>query len=124
MTQGHFTRHFRPPLVVIDDLDCGRAAIGPDEADAPLTIDADAVLTSPVALECFQTIARRNAQELQRCGGVQLLQFSQLYDFDIDEASDAPTLKQRLRVAAAETLDHGTTITAAVISVNRCLGAD
>jgi len=37
----------------------------PSEADAPLVIDADAVLAVPVALQGFESITRRGAQIVQ-----------------------------------------------------------
>jgi len=48
--------------VVIDNLNIGRAAIGSDEADAELIVDANAVLTHPVTFERLQPITRRRAQ--------------------------------------------------------------
>jgi hypothetical protein len=44
--------------VVVDDLDLLRARLGPDEADPPLVVDADAVLTGTISLERFQPVAR------------------------------------------------------------------
>ena len=38
-----------PLLVVIDDFDLHGALVGPDEADAPLVVYADAVLSGSVA---------------------------------------------------------------------------
>jgi len=56
--------------VVIDNLNIGRAAIGPDEADAELIVDANAVLTHPVTFERLQPITRRRAQKIQCLGGI------------------------------------------------------
>ena len=47
-------------LVVINDFDCVRVPVFPDEADAPLVIDADAVSARQVALEGFETVAGRH----------------------------------------------------------------
>jgi hypothetical protein len=48
--------------MVINDLDIDRAgrAAGPLKTDPPLVVDADAVLTLPIALERFQPIARQS----------------------------------------------------------------
>src|SRR3546814_14508882 len=45
--------------VVIDDLDVPRPIFIPDKADAPLIINADAVLPGSISLECFQSVAWR-----------------------------------------------------------------
>jgi hypothetical protein len=50
------------PLVVVDDLDIRGAIGGPDEAQTPLTIDAQTVLTDAIAPQDFQTIAGRHTQ--------------------------------------------------------------
>src|SRR6266536_5357254 len=42
------------PLVVIDDFDIARTLLGPDEADAPLIVDADRVLPSAISRERFE----------------------------------------------------------------------
>jgi hypothetical protein len=46
-------------IVVVDDLNLERVAIAPDETNAPLVIDPDAVLTSAIAGQCFQAVVRR-----------------------------------------------------------------
>jgi len=57
--------------VVIHDLDVVRVVFTPDETDAELVVYPNAVLTLPVALEPFQTIARGTSQVEQADGGVQ-----------------------------------------------------
>jgi len=42
--------------VVVDDFDGVRVPIFPDEADAPLVIDADAMLALPLPLESFERL--------------------------------------------------------------------
>jgi len=48
--------------VIVDDFDVMRIAIAPAEADAPLAVDADAVLSFAIALQRFQPVARRRLQ--------------------------------------------------------------
>jgi hypothetical protein len=43
--------------MVVDDLDIVRISIHPTKTDAPLSIDADAELVSPVAPQPLQAIA-------------------------------------------------------------------
>ena len=45
----------------VDDLDVEGIGGAPDEADAPLIADADAVLAGTIALERLEPIAGRNA---------------------------------------------------------------
>ena len=60
------------PLVVIHYFDVNRPNVSPYEADAPLIVDADAVLPFPVALERFKMVARRGLEKIQRLSSVQL----------------------------------------------------
>jgi hypothetical protein len=47
--------------VVVHDLNVDRTgrAIRPFEADAPLIVDADAVLSFAIALQCFKPVSRK-----------------------------------------------------------------
>ena len=45
--------------MAVDDLDIGWPSIRPDEANPPLIVDADAVLTLPVASQPLQPIRGR-----------------------------------------------------------------
>lgn len=45
--------------VIVDDLDVLSACRGPTKTYAPLVINADAVLSETVSLQCFEAIARR-----------------------------------------------------------------
>jgi hypothetical protein len=53
--------------MVINNLDIDRAgrAARPFKTDPPLVVDADAVLTLPIALECFQPVAGQSDEILQ-----------------------------------------------------------
>ena len=52
-------RHVSSCSVIIDDLDVEGVAVLPAEADAPLIVDPDTVLTLSVARELLQSISRR-----------------------------------------------------------------
>jgi hypothetical protein len=88
--------------MVVNDFDGFRTAVGPDKADSPLVIDADAVLASPATFQRFQPICRRRKQVPQFRRIVQHLQFACRHDLDIGESSDALTVIQRLRITAIE----------------------
>jgi len=47
--------------VVVDDLNVARIRIDPPETDPPLVIDPNAVLSSSVTGESFQTIPRNGS---------------------------------------------------------------
>jgi hypothetical protein len=55
--------------VVINDFYIVRVAIAPGEADAPPIVDANTVLTRPVARQPLQAVSRRDSQILDcLCG--------------------------------------------------------
>ena len=54
--------------MVVDDFDLVRVSVFPDEADAPLVVDANAVLTFPFSAKRFEAISRRHSQVIQDLG--------------------------------------------------------
>jgi hypothetical protein len=48
--------------MIVDELDVMRVALSPDEADAPLIVDADRVSPFPITQQRFEAISRRHAQ--------------------------------------------------------------
>src|SRR5262245_42324780 len=78
MSEPEFFHHVRYlASMVVDDFHAPGVAIGPSETDSPLSVDPDAVLPSPVALQRFQLIRRRDRQVLEISSGMQLLQLHQ-----------------------------------------------
>lgn len=72
MDGREFNFHGGLPLpMVINDLDVSCLVGGPLEANAPLVGDADAVLTSSIALELLELIARRSQQVLKVLGVIE-----------------------------------------------------
>ncbi len=69
-------------LVVVDDLDVLGPGVGPDETDAPLLVDPDAVLSGAVRLEGFEAVAGRGPEVVQRFGGVEHDELAQRGAFD------------------------------------------
>jgi hypothetical protein len=106
--------------MIINDLDIERVSVLPLEADAPLLIDPDAVLTLAIAFQRFQLIRRRNHEIAQISGAVQILQFltRPLLNLSI-KALHELTVEHRLRVLVPEGSDHRHTITSYVINVKR-----
>jgi hypothetical protein len=56
--------------VILADLYLVSAVGTPDEADPPLVVDADAVLSVPVSPEQLEPIARRASEVLEARGGI------------------------------------------------------
>ncbi len=63
--------------MVIRDLYILSVASIPFEANAPLIIDANAILTGPIASQLLQAISRRHSQVLQGHGAIEHSQFAQ-----------------------------------------------
>jgi len=63
-------------LVIVVNLDLIGISVVPDEADAPLVIDSDAVLTRPVAAQLLQSTAGRSRQVTQFLCTVELTQLA------------------------------------------------
>jgi len=62
--------------VIIRDLDVGclPALVRPLEAHTPLVVDANAVLTFPIAAESLEAVPRREAEIVELCRGVEPVQ--------------------------------------------------
>jgi hypothetical protein len=93
--------------MIVHDFYIMRIAGTPSEANAPLVIDPDAVLTGPVAFQGLKPIARRYAQEVQGGGSVDLQQLTMRNPLYVRRK--APTmlaLKELLCLSGSEALDH------------------
>jgi hypothetical protein len=62
--------------MIINNLDIFRYSIPPAEADSPLIINENAVLTGTVAFECLKVIPGWNPQILQAISDFELPEFS------------------------------------------------
>jgi hypothetical protein len=60
--------------MIIDNFNKPSVSVTPDKADAPLVVDADAVLPGAVAFQSFKPISGRNARILKIHGIVQKFQ--------------------------------------------------
>ena len=107
-------------LVVVDEFDVGGAAGAPCEADAPLVVDADAVLACPVAGELLQPVVWRYAEVVDALGGVDEneLVVCELAEFRA-KSLDVAALPDRLGVLVPERADHPAIVTLSVINVKR-----
>ena len=92
--------------MVIYNLDVVGISITPHEADAPLIVDANAVLSLSVALERFQMITRRGREVAQFCGNIQLPKLSLRHPFELSKPLDVVPCMQLLCLPRTEGLDH------------------
>jgi hypothetical protein len=95
--------HDVSPLVVVSDLDVGGSGRGPGEADAPLVVDADAVLSLAVAVELFETVAGRDPQVVDGLGGVEDQQLAVRNSLEVGaEFADVRSLPDELGLLVRE----------------------
>jgi hypothetical protein len=92
--------------VIIDDLNIKCVSSFKPEADAPLIIDANAVLSQPVAVQGFQPVAWRHSQVIHTTGNLQLSELSPGYGSDVNESPDTLAPGQGLGLGAPERPDH------------------
>jgi hypothetical protein len=81
-------------------------AVTPDEADSPLVIDPNTMLTSSISLKRLKSVARRNAKILQPDGGIKVEQFTPAHAFDGLKRWHRLVLEQGLRFAASKRPDQ------------------
>jgi hypothetical protein len=92
--------------MIIYDLDLLRTVCCPPETDSKLVVDANAVLTFPVADEEFETISGRSTKELQRFRGIELHELPNGNPCNRSESPASSALKQCPRVGATESANH------------------
>jgi hypothetical protein len=105
--------------MIIHDLHVVRMAISPNKTDPPLLIDADRMLSLPIAAQRLQLIARRRSKNPQVRCSVQLQQFSQRNPLKRTKALAMLIVKKRLSVLGAEALDHPQSVTRIALYVKR-----
>jgi hypothetical protein len=106
--------------VVVNDLDVKGVSVFPDETDAPLIIDPDAVLPRTVAAEPLEAVARGNQKVLERLSAVKDQQLSQCSSLDFRRKPPCPlTEEQSLGLGVAKAPDHPAIITLGVNSVKK-----
>ena len=95
-----------PALVVVNDLNVLGSRRGPAEADAPLVVDADTVLSFAIALEHLEPIAGRGTQEPECRRGLELCKLPGGHLNDRPETGRFASFKELASIAASEALDH------------------
>jgi hypothetical protein len=84
-----------------------RMSFFPHEADPPLVIDADRMLTYAIALQRLEPVRRRYAQILKPSGVVDQTQLAERRYLDIRRQSPTPAaMPNGVRFAVGEAGDH------------------
>ncbi len=91
--------------MIVNDLDIGGAFI-PSKTDAPLDVNANAVLPPPFALQSLQTMTRRRFKVAQPLGGRQHFELSSCHTLYSLEPFDRPVERQMSRITTFEAADH------------------
>jgi hypothetical protein len=92
--------------MIVHDLHVVSVPIFPHKTNAPLIIDADAVLPFAVSLQRVKPVAPRHTQIHQAFGCVQHQQFSSRWLPNIHEPWDILVIEKPPRVGAFEGLYH------------------
>jgi len=94
--------------VVIDDLNVVGVVADPAEADPPLVVDTDAVLTETIRGKLLQMIRRRHSEVSQTGRGIEHQQFTKGDSVKIRRHSPDPfASEQSLGVGVAKAPNHG-----------------
>ena len=93
--------------MIVNNLDLVRIAILPTKADPPLPIDANTVLSSPIAFESLEAIARRRSEIVKGLGGIHHDELSQHRALQVAGIVSHPlSPKEPFRIPVPEALDH------------------
>src|SRR5262245_29561100 len=93
--------------MIVDDLDFVRIVLAPDEANPPLLIDADRILTFPVSFESFQPIGWRHTQVFEPLRVVEKTQLSKRRVLNVRrQLATAMAGPNDRRLVAAKADDH------------------
>jgi len=84
--------------------------VAPYKTYPPLIVNANAMLSFPIAFESFQPVARKDRQIFQNLGSIQVLQFSPGHVSDIRWRSGLYAIKKLFSLFVLEALYHGRSV--------------
>jgi hypothetical protein len=97
--------------VIVNNFYVEGITVFPNKADAPLVVDANAVLPFSVALERLKAIAGRNLQVSQDSGSTEHSQFSKCHPLNVPGQFPRPfSLEKVLGLFVFKTSDHPFTL--------------
>ena len=88
--------------MVIHNFNIVSVAVNPFEADTPLVIDPDAILTFTVPAQSFKPVAWRRKQVLKRFGSMEIIKFAPCWSFKSLETPYKPIIKERFSILVLE----------------------
>jgi len=101
-----------PSLVIVGDLNIKGITVLPSEADPPLVVDPDAVLTFPIAGQLLETIPGWNSQVAQRISRVEHEELPQGRAVNtLREPSRALAIEDPLGLRVSKAPNHGPIVT-------------
>ena len=93
--------------MIVDDLDVVRVGSDPAEADAPLIVDSDTVLASPVPGEFLKVVRWRDAEVEEGGRGIEHDEFAKGNSLKVRRHSADPLpFEKALGVSVAKAADH------------------
>jgi len=92
--------------MVVDNFDLVGVTIAPAKANPPLAVDANAVLTSSIASQYFQTVAGRAAQVVEPPRSVQVEPLATGRSFKRAKLTNIAIIEELLRVFRCKRPDH------------------
>jgi hypothetical protein len=93
--------------MAVCDFDIVSVSVAPGEADTPLPVDPDTVLSLSISFERFEVVVRRNPQVIQMDSGVQRPQLAHGDPLKVSrQATGTLAMKDSLRFFALERPDH------------------
>ena len=98
-------------LVIVDDLNLVSVTFGPNETEAPLVVDANAVLPLAIATKLLQMVARRHPQVMQGLRVVQHYELAPRGILNAHKTQATPAVEKRVRIFASERSDRRTAVT-------------
>ena len=97
-------------LVIVNNLDLPGIAITQGETNAPLRVDANAMLPKPVPAQNFQPVAGRDPQVIEVTSRVNRDQFGTSPLLNLrGQSANGMACEDGRSVLAGKTLDHGPT---------------
>ena len=101
--------HSSLALVIVDDLHIVSVAIVPDEADAVLIVDPNAVLTTSIARERLEPVAGERRQVSKLASRMKVLEFALGNPCHFLQAAAELAREERLGFGILERPNHSTT---------------
>jgi hypothetical protein len=107
-------------LMEIGNFDLLGVGAGPAEANAPLVIDSNGMLSAATSLQSLQMITRRQLEECQLDGSIDELQLDKAALPNVArQPAGTPCDPKFLSVTVGKTLDHAQTMAKSIYSSSR-----